>query len=432
MSSVNRNRCLSEMSVGAEVLDVERVLKDLQSRSADHEPRATHGVGVGQRIIESEVVWNFLKSEALTEEWAAMDSLGLCEPSTSLEWTRALLRTHVAASDKVFAVVLRVHGRMVGIIPVVVRRERVMGLLDIATLQPLSELHNTHSDMLRMEDSQDIVAAFLEAIEDLPERWDVLRIGRLVESSPIVRQLSSVLTQSRRPHRIRREQPSFFLGLDVRYDQFLAARSAKFRNYLRRKTRQLEAVGRLKILHAGRDLSVADAYGHLLAIEERSWKHSHGTAISVVPRQQLFYRMLFEGAACHGRLHLMLMYLDDVPIAFNLGIMSGKRYSYLKTSFDEGFRRLSPATVLRARLVESLIADGTRALDFVGEPHQWEEQWTDTLRWHSSVLVFNRTPRGMLYRALVGLRGLTSRWWDDEKVHYVESREYRRRQINGE
>ena len=60
------------------------------------------------------------------------------------------------------------------------------------------------------------------------------------------------------------------------------------------------------------------------------------------------------------------MYLDDRPIAFNLGITAGDRYSYLKTSFDEELRPLSPATVLRARLVESLCAEGLQHLDFPG------------------------------------------------------------------
>jgi len=423
LPSVNQNCRLSEASDGTEVLGIHGAFLSPAAVGAGHESHATAGDSVGPRTIAAEIVWDFLESEALADEWAAMDEFGLCEPSTSLDWTRALLRAHVTDTDTVFAVVLRVADRAVAIIPAMIRRERVKGLLDVATLQPLSELHNTHSDILWGQYSPDIVAAFFDAIDTLPVRWDVLRFGRFLESSSIARQVSNFLARSGMPHRIRREQPSFFLGLDLSYEQFLAARSTKFRNYLRRKSRQLRATGRVNVLRAGRDLTVAEAYRHLLAVEERSWKHSRGTAISVMPRQQLFYRHLFEGAARRGRLHLMLMYLDDVPIAFNLGITSGERYSYLKTSFDETFRHLSPATVLRARLVETLIADGIRALDFVGEPHQWEEQWTDTLRWHSSVLVFNRTPRAMLYRLLAGLWGLRNRTRDDHRVHYVDPRE---------
>ena len=376
-----------------------------------------------ENVIRAAVISDPGNCSALADEWAALDEIGLCEPSTSLEWTRALLATHVAESDTAFVIVLRSQDRAVAIVPAIVRRERIVGRLDVATLLLLSELSGTHSDILRSDDREEIVAALFGALVALPCRWDILRVGRLLEGSPVAIQLSRFLGRSGLAHRFRREQPSFYLDPGQSYQQYLATRGARFRNYLRRKSRQFEATGKIKVLQAGKDLDTEQAYDHLLSIEERSWKHSHGTGISAVPRQREFYRLLCEGASRRGRLHLMLMYLDDVPVAFNLGITAGDRYSYLKTSFDERLRRLSPATILRAGLVETLIADGVRSLDFPAEPYRWEEQWTDTLRWHLSMLVFNKTPRAMLYRLLVGLR---DRWKGPQGEKHVRYNEPRR------
>jgi CelD/BcsL family acetyltransferase involved in cellulose biosynthesis len=132
--------------------------------------------------------------------------------------------------------------------------------------------------------------------------------------------------------------------------------------------------------------------------------------------------MICEGASRRGRLHLMLLYLDDVPIAYDLGITAADRYSYLKTSFDETLRRLSPATVLRAGLFKSLIAEGVRCIDFPAAPYKWEEQWADTLRRRNSFVAFNRTPRGKLYRSLLRLRDLFQRSPDEEGVQFVDPR----------
>lgn len=373
-------------------------------------------------MISAEVVWDLQSFDALAAEWDALDSLGVSDPCTSLAWTSALLTSHVEDSDTVFAVVLRSQGRVVAIVPALMRRERVLGSFDIAALDLLCDLTPSHSDLLRDEDRPDIVPAFFDAIATLPCRWDVLRIRRLLEASTVSLQVAEYLPRSGLGFRIRREQPAFMLELAGSYEEFLASRSAKFRNYLRRKTRQLESLGRLRIARAGNDLSVADAFEQLLAIEVRSWKHGHGTAISAVSRQREFYRLLCEGAHRSRRLHLMLMYLGDVPIAFNLGIVIADRYSYLKTSFDERLRQASPATVLRARLVESLIADGIQTLDFPGQPYQWERQWAETLRWRRSVVVFNRTPRGMLYRLLTQVRGL-ARSRESGTVSYADPRE---------
>lgn len=374
-------------------------------------------------MIRAEIVRNRRAIDVLAEDWATLDAIGLCEPSTSLEWARALLVTHVRESDVLFAVVMRSADRVVAMVPAIIRSERFAGMLDVACVYPLCELTPTHSDILRVSDRLDIVPAFFEAIAALPLRWDVLRIGRLLEAGTIGQQLTEYLPRSGLRHRIRSEDSCFVLELGPTYEQFLTARSAKFRNYLRRKTRQLEAAGRVKVLVAGRDVSVSSAYDDLLSIEERSWKHSHGTAISAVPRQQTFYRLLCDGAASTGRLHLMLMYLNDIPIAFNLGIKVADRYSYLKTSFDERLRHLSPATVLRARLVEALILAGVRLLDFPAEPYQWEKQWTNDMRSRRSVLVFNRTPRAMQYRLLVRLRDLLRR--SSDGVQYADPRALR-------
>jgi CelD/BcsL family acetyltransferase involved in cellulose biosynthesis len=355
-------------------------------------------------LISAEVIWDLRSCDLLQDEWSALDAIGLSEPCTSLAWTRALLETHVEDSDAVFVVVLRSAGRAVAIVPAVLRRERVLGLFEVAAIYPLCELTPAHSDFLRDSDRPEIVRAFFEAIATLPCRWDILRIRRLLESNPITLQFADYLAVSGFKFRMRREQPAFLLALDGSYEDFLAARSAKFRNYLRRKTRQLQSLGQLSVVLAGSDKSVGDAYDDLVSIEERSWKHSQGTSIAAVTQQRDFYQQLCEGAFRSGRLHLMVMYLDDVPIAYNLGIVTADRYSYLKTSFDEHLRKVSPATVLRARLIENLVAEGIQTMDFPGQPDPWVEQWTEQWRWRTSVLVFNRTPRARLYRLLVGLR----------------------------
>ena len=193
-----------------------------------------------------EVIWDAQQCDAIADEWAALDAKGLCEPCTSLEWTRALLQTYVTDSDTFFALVLRSDDRTLAIVPAVIRRERILGTICVATLRLLPDLNSTHSDVLRASDRDDIVSGIFQAVGTLQCRWDVLRIGRLLDSSPIAEQFIGFLSRSGLPHRIRREQPSFILELEDGYEGFLASRSSKFRNHLSRKTRKLEAAGRLK------------------------------------------------------------------------------------------------------------------------------------------------------------------------------------------
>jgi CelD/BcsL family acetyltransferase involved in cellulose biosynthesis len=83
-----------------------------------------------------------------------------------------------------------------------------------------------------------------------------------------------------------------------------------------------------------------------------------------------------------------------------MGFVHCNRYSYLKTSFDERYKPASPATVLRARLIELLIDDGIKVFDFPGEPYSWEKQWTKEVRWHKSLVIYNNTLLGRIYNTL--------------------------------
>ncbi len=355
-------------------------------------------------MIAAELVAGLPLSGPLAEEWAALDVAASREPNTSREWAGALATAHFDPTDDFLTLTQRAAGHLVAIVPIVLRHEKAMGPLVINTMRLVCDLTTGHTDVLRTCSDDEVARGLLAALGQVPWRWDVLRFGNLLEAGQLSRQLIAAVQRSGYACRIRREQPSYFHALETTFERYLAGRSAKFRNHLRRKTRQLEVLGRIEIRRAGRDLSVAQAYQDLLLIEERSWKHAHGTAISAVPRQREFYRQICDRMARRQRLLLQILYLDGRPVAYDLGVTSSDRFSYLKTSFDESLRAASPSTVLRARLVETLIGEGCRFLDFPAEPYRWEEQWASELRWHTSLIVFNHSMRGRLLRATLAAR----------------------------
>lgn len=361
-------------------------------------------------------------SGRFADEWAALDLAASCEPNTSLEWTRALAAAHFEPTDDFLTIAQRAAGRLVAIVPMVLRRERALGPLTVDTIRLVCDLSTAHSDVLHVCGIDEVASGVMAALAQAPWHWDVLRVGNLLEDGPLSRQLAEAVRASGFGCRVRREQPSYFHELDASFERYLAGRSAKFRNYLRRKTRDLQKLGRVEIRRAGQDVAVEQAYQDLLLVEERSWKHAHGTAISAVPRQREFYRRLCEGMARCRRLHLQLLYLDGRPVAYDLGVTSSNRFWYLKTSFDERLRSASPSTVLRARLIETLIAEGCRGLDFPAEPYRWEAQWASELRWHTSLIVFNRSLRGRVLRATLAARARVRPAREPPGVHYADPR----------
>ncbi len=341
-------------------------------------------------MIETEIRRPLVTMDDLRDDWDALYRRSRREPTVSFEWSRALVRGR-EADRRSFLVVLRRAGQVVGLVPMRKERERLFGH-SVTVLQPLEDKYATHSDLLLEHDDGELVGAWLDALADpAAGSWDVLQVSRLLEDHRLADVLRSELVRRRASHRFRLEPPSFILPLPDSYKAYLAGRSGKLRNYLKRAEKKLAAEGEVTFTRVQPGDPLDHAYDELLDIERESWKHDRGTAISVAPKQASFYRDLVEGAGQAGTLHLTFLRLGGVAIAHNLGLVSNGHYFYSKTSYRHIYRPQGAASIGRARLIEMLIAEGCTALDFPGEPYEWEQQWTDTVRWHQSLLLFNRT-----------------------------------------
>ena len=375
-------------------------------------------------MIQSEILRPPLSLDSVRGDWERLYRGSGREPSVSFEWSRAILQNHLAGRDDWFIVVLRQAGQVVGIVPMMTSRERMLGR-SVVTLQPIQEKYNTHSDLLLADGSPALVGAWLDAIGGRRAEWDLLQMSRVLEHGALAAALSSELARRRAGHRWRLERPSFHLPLPATYPAYLAQRSGKLRNYLKRAEKKLAGEGSVEFSRVQPGDPFAAAYDDLLAVERDSWKHDHGTAISAIAHQEGFYRDLSEAALASGMLHLTFLRLAGVPIAYNLGLVAGPCYFYLKTSYRQQYRAHGAATIGRARLVDALITEGCTALDFPGEPYEWEQQWTDDVRWHHSLLLFNSTLAGRALGLIVSARDALRPRKEERRIVFVDARALR-------
>ena len=336
-------------------------------------------------------------------DWQALFAASSCEPSASYEWVRAMCDSHVRRDDAFHLAVVRRDGRVCGLVPLVLSSEAIAGVR-VRTLVPLMERSRTHSDLLLDRWDRPTVAAFAAGLRTLPG-WDLFRLVEVLDSNPLLDALETAFRTTGATVLRRPEAPSFFLPLPATFDEYLADRSSKFRNHLRRMEKKLAAAGTVAMVTAGEEIAFDEAFDAVLAIDTASWKHAHGTAISAIPHQAAFYRQMARGMLDAGRLHLTLLTCAGEPIAYNLGVVRRGEYAYLKTSYVEAWKAQGPSVVLRARLIEALIGARLQAVDFPAEPYEWEAQWANQRRPHHSLTVYNRTLRA---RALAWVR----RWRD--------------------
>lgn len=365
--------------------------------------------------MQFEIIYGCKDISNFKKQWFQLFDADKYEPSVSYEWTEALLETHI--SNEVFLIIiLKNSDQIIGIIPLVLSRSKKYGL-SILNLFPISEYYNTHSDLLIKEIEINLIKTFLRAIFDIKPKWDIFRINRLIEDHPFLNLLESYLKNSFK-YKVRKGEPSFYLPLEQTYEDYLLKRSDKFRNYLRRMEKKLKKRGSMEFLKLHDFTNIEDAFNQILYVEEKSWKHKHGTAISSIERQKEFYRKLCNNTSERKWMHLSFLYLNKKPIAYNMGLLKNGIYYYLKTSFDEDFREVSPSTVLRAKLIKDLINEGIKEFDFPGEPYEWESQWTNKLRWHKSLLLYNNTLKAKLFSIYDDLKNRNEKFDGERQIKY--------------
>ncbi len=339
-------------------------------------------------MIQSEIISQPEEIRKFEPQWRQMFHSGKYQPSASFEWTWALISTHIGKNDSFQLVVMKDGDDVVGLIPLIRREIKRYGL-SIVNLFPISEIYNTHSDLI-IKNSSLVIERLLNILFSI-KRWDVFRMGYFLENSSQLAAFESCLNGSSFQYDIQDVEPAFFIEFKGGYSDYLMERSGKFRNYLNRMDRKINQMGDVRFEKVKNETSLKKVYDHLLHIEERSWKNDHGTSINRVKKQEKFYKLLCENTSENGWLHLVFLYLNNEPIAYNMGLVANDIYYYLKTSYVNEYRKVSPSTVLRARLIEDLIAQGVRFFDFPGEPYEWEKQWADSLRWHKGMILYNRS-----------------------------------------
>lgn len=347
-------------------------------------------------MISFEIVEEPDKIKEYHPKWDELFNSREFEASLSLDWTEALVKTHLEGA-RYFLIVLRDSTGILGIVPLCIREIKKHGL-SLSTLIPISEYFNTHSDLLLSNSSEELTEVLLRALSNLNYRWDVFRMNRFVETSPVLNQIACNLKNGAAFNfEIRRAEPSFFIQLGNSYNDYLEKKSSNFRYKLKNVAKKMHATGDVAFSSTRDFRDFSEAYDIILSIERNSWKHKHGTAITSSEKQREFYRVLGQSAFNKGWLRLCILSLNHEPIAFEMGLVKGKKYYGVHGSYDEKFKKENPGTMLLARFIEDLIRDGIEEYDWFGEPFEFQSRWTDKFRWHKSLLIYNNTLKARLF-----------------------------------
>jgi hypothetical protein len=273
--------------------------------------------------------------------------------------------------------------RCVGILPLVLRRERrLVGTLRVLTY-PLDNWGSFYGPI--GPDPTAVLVAGLGHIRGTRRDWDVVELpwvdalGSDQGRTPLAMKRAGFLAYGE----LRQTSALVDLAAEGGWDAYWASRTSHWRTNVRRSKKKLAERGTVAHVRY-RPLGVAhgdadprwDLYEACEAIAGTSWQGSSQTGTTLTHEAiRPFLRDLHVAAVNVGALDLNLLLLDGKSVAFNYAYHYRGHVFGLRTGYDREFSAQGPGTVLQARMIEDSFARGDHTYDLGPDYLACKQHW---------------------------------------------------------
>lgn len=330
--------------------------------------------------------------EHIADEWNALiDEIGNAPVFLRPEWFSLHLQFNPPSAPLVLLTV-RSAGQLRGVLPLQSDRKRVAGV-PLARLRAATDVVSPDRfDLITPEAEREaVVAALWQHLAKLPN-WDVIELADVPTSGACCRLAANAqetgITVITRDSRV-----SAKIDIDGKptVEAALAHLDSRFRSNLRRRRRNLEKLGPVKVTtHYATDSDFLDRF---FALESAGWKGTAGTAIACDPAQRRLYTEIATVFARHGLLVMHELTCGDTVVAMNIALVHAGQFAGLKLAYNEEFREFAPGHLLVNEIVAAAVASGYRSLDFCGDAAAWKREWATDLERFERHWMFNRHPK---------------------------------------
>ena len=314
----------------------------------------------------------------LEEEWDALVR-AMPRPSPFLlhAWLRAWWR-HYGEAAQLSVHVARRDGRLVGALPLVVRRVRGMRVAEF-----VGGSTSALADVLLAEgeDARPLIERARAERFDYADLFGLQGGSRLAGAAPGLRLVERV------------EAP--VLELDRGWETVYAEKtSSKKRNLHKRRRRQLGELGELRTHVARSEAELAEALEAAFALYRRRWEGRPDASDFVTPRGMAFHRDAIRELARRDVARIVLLELDGRAIAFHYYFALAGRMVVHNLAFDPEHARLSPGLVNTLDAIQAAADEGLTRVEFLGGDERYKLELADRFEPLSQGLGLAGTPQG--------------------------------------
>ena len=145
-------------------------------------------------------------------------------------------------------------------------------------------------------------------------------------------------------------------------------------------------------------------------MENAGWKADRGTALGSTAPDAAFFRRMCEGMSAAGCLEVVSLDVAGRTVAMECHLIDGSAFWSFKIAHDPAYRKFSPGTQLKYRVIDGLQERPFDLADSCAVPENahMNRLWPDR-RTMETVMIPTRSPAAPLVRPILWSRSATRR-----------------------
>ena len=341
--------------------------------------------------------------EDLREPW---DALLRQSPGNHLYLSHDWVCTwwkHFGGDRRLFTLVFRRNGRILGIAPLLIERGRRRGL-PVRQIGLLINGCSQQSGLIVPAQKRDVFRAFVRHLQDCAGEWDLVDLNGIPELTGDLPELEAAVAGSSISAVRRFQFETLSLEYKGRPEVFMKSRTAHFRKRLKSAEKQLRERGAVALRRYASPEELESGFSHLLEVERKSWKLEGGTAILNQPGWLEFYRDAIGIFGRNAGCQIRVIEINGSPVSSMLVVVYDGVVYALRIFIDQSLPRASLGNQMMHFLMTDAWTPEIRAIDF-DRRTPFISRWSNRSDVYHGVFLFHG---GFYPRLLRGLQWLST------------------------
>jgi CelD/BcsL family acetyltransferase involved in cellulose biosynthesis len=328
---------------------------------------------------------------AFVPEWdALLEKVPGATTFSTWEWLGAWWRSF--GNGHLFIVALYDSSDLVGLAPLYITNKTAGSTLNLNILRFLGD-GSGDSDNLEViarpgyEDS--VALTLIEFLKQSPGKWQLVDFSTMPAESAVGKRFSRYLN-SQDWMTYERMKPASFVPLPETWPAYFQTLSSEDRNNLIRYRKRLEKRYYARFYRAVTESEVKHCLATMYRLHQRRWQLRGEKGTFAETQRRRFYADISPLFLKRGWLELWALDLDGRTVAVQFAFRYRDQVFQLQEGFDPEYSSDRVGTLLRAHVLEQLIARGIRCYDFLGGEPGYKARWRAVTN-HYTFLQFARS-----------------------------------------